>query len=232
MGSEVRILYKKTCFNLNPKKQEFEEPFYCKESPSEVIKQLLPKYHISKYNTLDSSVNVMGFEKSKDNGINNLRIFGIIVQEFNPKGIEITQSIKEYDPKINVENIKDPILRLKIFNSFIENYLIKKEIINPGSQTQDYHRRTTLSKMGKQKAVEYLKERDIKKDETKEKHLEDILDYGKAMFGEDFNINRLRKLSKRIAKNIPTEIYPIHTNFATLRPSSNFGFPKGPKFRG
>jgi len=228
MGSEVRVIYEKPSF---AKKEAFEEPFYCKESPFEVLKELIPIYHIEKYNTLDTHLGVMGSipAKSDHPGIllgNPIWITGLSINHFQPKGIEITQSVKEYTPGVKVGNLTNPDEKINIFNRFIERYLIRTEVVKEGYATENYLHQRTVHKSGKQKAIEYLKEREEKVDDKKEENLEDILDYGKVIFGEDFNLKRLRRISRKIARNIPKKIESVRVDYFTLRPESDFGFRK------
>lgn len=222
MGTEIKVIY-----NHKPifaKKEDFEEPFYCKETPFEVLKELFSKYHIQKYKTLDTGLGVLNMipAKSESPGIilgNSIHITGLSIKSFQPKGIEITQSVKEYPP-VPVKNITTTDIE-EVFNEFIERYLIRKEIIDSGYATKNYLHQTKTYRLGKQKAIEYLKERENKKDDKKEKNLEDILEYGKVLFGEGFNLNKLKKISKKVAKKIPRKIKPLHIDYFTLRPSRN-----------
>jgi len=227
MGTEIKVLFENRSLE---KKVGLDEPFYCKEKPYEVLKELFPKFHVQKYNSLDAAISGMaraGYESdlSRIKPGNDLLITGISIKNFEKEGIEITNSVKDYKLNILVKPLPTKEIWIN-FKGFVEEVLIKKQVIDSGAATQDYNRKVTVSKYGKQKVTEYLDERKNNPDEEREKKLADILDYGKVIFGEDFDLNDLKKISHKIAKGIPTKIEPTNVFYATLRPSGPWPFSR------
>lgn len=221
MGTEIKILYKKPIYTKE--RADFEAPFYCKEAPFEVLKELFPIFHIQKYNSLETWGTVARIPKeskySKSNEENNLLIHGLSITNFEPQnGMSISESLKDYKMDIPIPNTFIG-LEKKLMENFIARYLIEKKVTDSGNVTQNYLHQTSIGKYGKQKAIQYVKERKNHIDEVKENYLKDILDFGKVALGEDFNLKKLRKMSRKVAREIPTRIMPTRTYFANLRPS-------------
>ena len=207
-------------------KEDFEEPFYCKENPFEVLKELLPRYHIEKFNNLET---IRCLSKTLDarSGNSNIKIgnkiwvYGLSIEDFRAKnGLGVFGNLKDY--KLNI-NMKNNCLDkgAEIIEGFIRKYLIQKEIIDSGYSTVNWQYKETIHKYGKQKLINYLKERKKNADTEKEKYLEDILHYGIVLFGDDFNLKKLTKMSKRIIKSMPTKIHPTNIDYHTLKPSKH-----------
>lgn len=227
MGTEIKVLYKKL---VNTKeKADFEEPFYCKEAPFEVLKELYPKFHIQIYNTietwgvLESLPREGEYSRLRENGF---FIHGLSIKNSEPQnGMNILGNLSDYKMDISIPNgvigNEEKIVRL-----FIERYLIEKKIIDAGSITQNYLHQTKIFKYGKQRAIQYVRERKNQIDEKKEECLEDILEYGKVALGDNFNLRKLERMSRRVAREIPTEFYPSKMYFATLKPSRSLNFKK------
>jgi hypothetical protein len=158
-------------------------------------------------------------------------ITGLSIKRYESRGIRFTESVSKYNPAVIVNKLINQTPE-DMLNYFVKKYLITTEITKAGSQTQNCNHRIVGSTPSEQIAIEYLKERERKIDMAREGNLEDILDYGKVVFGRRFDIKKLKEISSKVASSIPTEIAPTHTVFATLRPSDRFGFGKGPKLRG
>ncbi len=214
MGTEIKVLHTKRDFVKG--EENFEKPFYCKETPFEVLKELYPKFHIKKYNSIETFGTMINFN-SHISGVVDYWIHGISINNFEPtNGLDVSGNLKDYKLNISIPNIGKVE---DIMSGFVEKYLIRKEIIDSGSATQNYLRQLKSSKYGKQRAIEYLNERKKNPNPEKEQNLEDILDYGKVSLGEKFNLRKLEKMSRIIAKRIPTKIEPTNVVYATLRPS-------------
>jgi hypothetical protein len=228
MPTEIKVLFSE--------KESFEKLFYCVESPYEVLKELFGKYHVRQFNSLETKWATLQPIPAKSahkelQFFNSNYIEGLSVKKAESKnGIEITGNLKDYNPGIPFNQIYVDKGK-EILYEFIEKYLITKEIIESGYATKNYDHQEKIHKYGRQKAIEYLKQRDKEKDSKKEENLEDILDYGRVVLGEKMNIKMLKKLSRKIAREIPKKIDPTHIDYFTLRPDSHLVFSSGPKLR-
>lgn len=173
--------------------------YYCKESPFEVLAKLFPKYHITEFKGLQSHIG------------SSLESMGLSIQEFNSKeGLIPTKSIKHYKPSVSKEIIRKCQSAEGFLERAIKDYLIEKQIIDRGSGIENVVTGQKFSKRyGKQKIIEYVKEREKKKDSKKEKYFQDILNFGKVVMKGKFDIKTIKKMSHKIAKEIPTQIEPV-----------------------
>ncbi len=181
--------------------------FYCQESPLEVLRELGQKYHIKSYRDIESiwSDTVIVGEKNK------ILFSGLKVKDFRPEnGLGVSGSIKDYKIVVPEKNqYKDrPI---SVLSNFISKYLF--EVKDPNfvlfGDIARFREQYPNGYPEKRKVKNYMKTRRNRKDEKKEKYLEQILEYSNAIFGKEFGtIKTLKKLSEKIQKHFPTDYSP------------------------
>lgn len=226
MGTKVSVIYKVSKIHEDRKKYDFEKPLYFKEDSSKVLREFIPKYNVCKFNSIDLSdrpfmrVPIVLLKKGVSTS-NMIDVDGIYIQNFYDESLEISKSISNFnfenkDFKM-IERKASPEIN-KIIYDITRRYMISTKVIDSGSATQGLVRKT-IGRMGKQKAINYLKTRKRKKDSKKEKYLEDILLYGKAVLGRNFDINYLNSIAEEIVEEIPEECEPTRVFYATLRRS-------------
>lgn len=226
MGTEIKVLHHKKNFSRN--KEYFEEPFYCQETPFKVLQELYPKFHITKYNTIEIPHVMIGINSKETNDC--YWVYGLSITSFNPtNGLTVSGSLKDY--RLDFELPCPSIDKEEFIKNIVSGYLIRKEVIDSGSATENYNHIKKISKYGKQKVIEYINERKKNPNPQKEQNLEDILDYGKVALDNKFDLRILKRMSRRIARKIPTKIEPTNIFYATLRPGKDSLYPQGPKLR-
>lgn len=187
MGTEIRALYNKPeCSD----EESFEKPFYCRQTPLEVLQILFPKFHIAKYNTLETPGTVVSVPRLSTPGLKfptPYYVHGLSIKEYIPEnGLAIVGNIMSFDMNIRIPNVHIGKGR-EIVENLIEMYLIEKRMID--------------NEDGKEKVVEYVKERKENINIERERNLEDIIEYGRVSIGEEFDIKIIEKMSAEIVKN-------------------------------
>jgi len=201
------------------KRYKFEEPTYCVESPIDVLKVMIPKYHVIQYNSVRVNItSLMRFPViSSKPGIqygSSIHVHGMNIEPYeNNNGLTITGSISNFDTDFpqsdfSLTHSHDIVHRL------IRKYLIDITILNRGHYVHGsrvFAMEVVPSKIidyGRQKGISYLDIREKSPDAKKEQNLEDILDYGKVVLGQDFNEKSIREISSEIIKGIPKTFDP------------------------
>lgn len=193
-----------TGYNLDNKLE-----FYCVEDPKKVIEFLGPRYNIGVYKSLSF--------KDGEIIIGNPGLS--IEKAFDEKGFRINGNLREFvcglEPVNPFLGKKDPI------EYFIGTYLIDKEIISPGVATNTFNGKI-ISELGERKIIDYMKTRKNEKDLSKEEKLNDLLDYGKAIFKNDFCLRDIEVMSENLASRISKSFIPTPRYFSNLRTKTDF----------
>ena len=184
----------KTKINGKPEKLPFEYGYF-KESSMEVLSVLGKNYNVSKYKDIETNENST-FEFKK-----HLLNYGFSVREANLPGITIHNSIYKY---VNLSFLQKPALTKNDLEGkvkgLIRKYIVTTYIkhgpimggfrfngddgIGPRSSSEE-----TITK-------NYFEERKNKKDELKERQLEQIIDYVQIILDNPkFSLKDLEKLS-------------------------------------
>jgi hypothetical protein len=187
--------------------------FYCKESPAEVLESIGKKFHVPKYKDLEYRFYTHTVIKRKDTK-NEFHFNGLEVNEFVPEnGLAISGSINDYNIPVPEGN---PMLEKEeeILKGFVRKYLfdIKEPFpILTNWQRNHFERSFPKGYPEKIKVENYFKRRKKKqnKEEIKEKHLKQIIEYSNLVFGNNFKtIKSLEELSEKVDKNISREWNP------------------------
>lgn len=212
MGTKIEIPIRRN--GITNRKKYSDLVYYCKESPSEVLKKLFKKYHISRFNDLRNHWGA------------SIESSGLIIEEFGLKeGLIPSRSIKNYKPSVSKKIIAKCISPEGYLRDFIKSYLIEEKVIDEGSGIENVVTGQKIPKRyGKQKAVEYIIERKKQKDPEKEKYFKEILKFGKIVMEGKFDLNIMKKMSHEIAKEIPTKIEPRYAQLGGISKGGGFGF--------
>jgi hypothetical protein len=179
---------------------DIRNEYYCMESPFRVLRELGPKYHITQFKTV-----------SLIDGAISIGNPGLIIEESKrdlENGSIISGKIKNY--KCRLEEGNSFFGKKDMISKLIGTYIVNTKIISYGSENEKIE-------LGKQKAVNYIKERKMIFNPIKEKALEDILEYGKVIFKKRFRIKDVNKIAEEIISKIPEEFSPNSGNYANLR---------------
>jgi hypothetical protein len=206
MGTKLSFNYEKTI--SRKLKYPYEEPFYCKENPSEVLPILVPKYHVVRYNTVTTNLcDRVQISTPQDYGIFprfTIEGLNIVPYDNEQNGLTITKSVADFAPGIPESDLSIRNAQM-IVDGMITKFLVDVEILDFGTIANLSH---TVMSYGKQKATNYLRERKDKKNILKEQNLEDILVYGKVVLGPSFNEKYMMKVADRVVKSIPEKFDP------------------------
>lgn len=214
----TRITFKYANPRSNPKEStEYDVPFYCVEKPIEVLNGLISKHHVIKYNSIVTD-HLDAVVSTKKNTPKELIIHGINIEHklFDNSGTPIvtTNSWRDFSPSVSSKTFSDYNL---LIESFVKKYLIDIKILDYGSYNlgtaskefnNSYFSQTQLARLGRQKASSYMDTRGITKNPIKEDNLEDILRYGKAVLGREFDKWKILLIANRILRSIPETFDP------------------------
>lgn len=235
MPTKLNVAKFSNFFNKN--KYSFENAFYFKENSEEVLRKVFLEYPVQEFNKLKiSQENILRQIETKDKKIfNKLYLGGLCIGETNlfPKEFNDLENFSKDKDFGLIKRTKSPNINSIMF-SLVNEYLIEKRISKKGKEIQGCGRKIIYSEPSIQEGISYLEMRKEKEILEKEEILEDILKYGKAIFGKNFEIGDLEIIAREILKEFPKKVKPLNINFANLSPSNyieNTMFPKGPKFR-
>jgi hypothetical protein len=186
--------------------------YYCKESPEEVLKTLVGKYHISHYQSI--GINFFNTQNFKRQDGNISLVQGLKISELEKDlGLTTNNSIFNYAPVFVMGDFTKQHFDI-ILNHLAKKYLIKTNIISygsyiPGSIPHEIHVRPSRTiTMGERELSSYIDLRKKEIDSKKEQNLTDILVYGKAVIGDSFNEKNIIQVINRIIKNTPKKFDP------------------------
>lgn len=206
MGTKLSFNYEKTI--SRKLKYPYEEPFYCKESPSEVLPLLIKKYHVSRYNTVTTNLcDRVELSGPQDYGIFprfTIEGLNIVPYDNEQNGLTITKSVSDFAPGILESDLSIRNAKM-IVDGMITKFLVDVKVLDFGAIANISH---SVMSYGKLKATNYLKERKQKTDAMKEQNLEDILVYGKVVLGPSFNEKYILEVANRVVKGTPTKFDP------------------------
>ena len=207
MGTKLSFDYDKSLFSKI--KHPFEEPFYCKENSSVVLQRLISKYHVKKYNSIETNWCDRVYIPSSDDKtvFPKLTINGLNIRPYeNNNGLRINKSYKDFNPGVPESDFSIKHAQM-IVDGMIVKYMVDVKVLNYG--IAGVFSRPPFS-MGRQEAVSYLDARTNEKDKLKEQHLEDIIIYGKVVFGKSFGFNEeyIKNVLDKTVSEIPPEFDP------------------------
>ncbi|MGV8086107.1 MAG: hypothetical protein ACP5N1_00615 [Candidatus Woesearchaeota archaeon] len=189
------------------------QDFYCKESPEEVLKQLISKYHVSHYQSIGLNLfNSTGFTRSDGN---RSLINGLKIKEMDSNdNLNTENSIASYSPSFVMGDFTRKKFN-EILDFLVRKYLIDIKIIDNGSYIRGslprdvYVIPNKVTQMGIQSAINYMDTRKKELNSNKEQNLSDLIVYGRAVMGNCFTEKTIAKKAEEIAKNIPEEFDPL-----------------------
>ena len=190
MPTKISAVYSKmNSFHEEP--DFLKNPFYCQESPFEVMKVFADKHFIWRFKNIESKVGSYKIVESDQKRNSQMLFFGgFNLEEYIPssEGIEIIGKIKEYNPEFPESKIDDN-MKNSIIKGLIKSYLISTIETDPGHQTIGPEGRIIgKPKDATQKVINYFKTRQKQKDPEKEKYLFEILEYAQALIREEFSL--------------------------------------------
>jgi hypothetical protein len=221
MGTKISFSYDNPqAKNKNIKKYALEEPFYCVESPVEILKAMAPKYPIARYNSIQNhtfpyaTLPIVSTRPGIQYG-NSIHLHGMNIEPYqNNNGLAITGSISNFDTDFPQDEFFNKKYGQELVEKLIRRYLIELKVLDWGLVVQGstvFAMEVIPSKIlsyGKQKGINYMDVRKDTKDQKKEQNLEDILDYGRTVLKQDFTEKNIRKISSKLVKDIPKEFDP------------------------
>ena len=206
MGTRLSFNYTKSIGSKV--KRAFEEPFYCKEMPSEVLQRLISKYHVIQYNTITTNLcDMVRISSSEDNYISpGKSVRGLIIVPYNNEknGLTISGSVNDFSPGVPESDLSIRNAQM-IVDGMITKFLVDVKVLDFGSIANMSDK---IISYGKQNVTNYLRTRNDKKDLLKEQHLEDILIYGKIVIGSSFNEEYIKKIADKVVKSTPKKFDP------------------------
>lgn len=217
MGTRIDTEYWHAVKNISSKENLdlFKKKYYFREDSNEALKELVKIYKVSKFRNIETDF-FPGEPFSKEGNV--FALYGFNISDSEIEGAEFTKSIFDFNLdylKHNGSLDKEGLIR-----SFILKYLIKREVKEKGYSSRNLNK-TIAIKNGKYKYLNYLDERKNKEIKEKENQLEDILIYGKVLFGERFGLKEIDGFVRREIKILPKEFEPAPSSFFTLDDGKN-----------
>lgn len=189
------------------------QDFYCKESPEEVLKHVVSKYHVSHYQSI--GLNLFNSTRFIRSDGNRSLINGLKINELDlSNNLDTENSIASYSPSFVMGDFTRKNFN-QIFDFLVRKYLIDVRIIDNGSYIRgslprDVHvMPDKVIHMGIQNAINYMDIRKKEQNPTKEQNLSDLIVYCRAVRGNSFSEKVIVKKAEEIAKNMPKEFNPV-----------------------